>query len=54
MSLMTLIRVILVECQGESLIIIGSKEDGRKEIGNCMYRLVFQRSFAVKGNREMR
>ena len=53
-SLMALIRIILLECQGKSPILVGSKETGRKEIGNCMYRQVLQKNIAVNGSREMK
>lgn len=49
---MTLVRTVLVECQGKDLIIMGSRENGRKGIGNCVYRQVFQRRFAINGEQK--
>ena len=48
-SLILLVRTILVECQGKSLNVMGSREQGKKQIGNCVYRVVFQKM----GNREV-
>lgn len=44
---MILMKVILVGCHGKSLIAVDSRENGGKEIGNCMYRQILWKNITV-------
>lgn len=42
---------ILVGCHRKSLIAVGSRENGGKEMGNCMYRQILQKNITVNGEK---